>query len=645
MKQIALLLLMACSSLAQSKLEIKTKGLPDAVSGLPYQHALQAGGSPEPYTWTLSSGTLAPGLQLSTDGVISGTPATAGQYAFTVQVQDQRGGLDRQTLRLTVNPGVSITTGALPSVTVGTPYSQILTAQGGMPPLRWTLASGVLPSGLTLDLRGTISGTPTTAETQTFTVKVTDAKGATDAKQLNLTVASAVVITTTALPAGLVGTFYQQSLSASGGSGGYTWTLASGGLPAGLSLAGGGIISGTPTAAGTANFAVRATDRQGSSATANLSVVINAPLTVSTTALPGGTVGVPYTASMTATGGAGGNTWSVVSGALPAGIGLGADGTLSGTPTASGTANFTVQVKDSSGATATKPLSIVVAAPQLSITTSSLPGGTVGVPYTASVTATGGTGGNTWSVVSGALPAGIGLGADGTLSGTPTASGTANFTVQVKDSSGATATKPLSIVVAAPQLSITTSSLPGGTVGVPYTASVTATGGAGGNTWSVVSGALPAGIGLGADGTLSGTPTASGTANFTVQVKDSSGATATKPLSIVVAAPQLSITTSSLPGGTVGVPYTASVTATGGAGGNTWSVVSGALPAGIGLGADGTLSGTPTASGTANFTVQVKDSSGATTTKALTSWSPHRNCRSPRRHCRAAQWAFLTQQV
>ena len=407
-------------------------------------------------------------------------------------------------------------------------------------------------------------------------------------------------------------------MTATGGAGGNTWSVVSGALPAGIGLGADGTLSGTPTASGTANFTVQVKDSSGATATKPLSIVVAAPqLSITTSSLPGGTVGVPYTASVTATGGAGGNTWSVVSGALPAGIGLGADGTLSGTPTASGTANFTVQVKDSSGATATKPLSIVVAAPQLSITTSSLPGGTVGVPYTASVTATGGAGGNTWSVVSGALPAGIGLGADGSLSGTPTTQGTANFTVQVKDSSGATATKALSIAVAGPQLSITTSSLPGGTVGVAYTASVNATGGAGGNNWSLSGGSLPTGIVLGSDGKLSGTPTTAGTASFTVQVKDSSGASATRELGLAISPAQITITTSTLPDGTVGVAYQATLRAVGGSGGYNWTVKSGSLPAGLSLSGTGSITGTASTPGKSNFSVQVTDSSNSAASQAF----------------------------
>ena len=209
---------------------------------------------------------------------------------------------------------------------------------------------------------------------------------------------------------------------------------------------------------------------------------------------------------------------------------LAANGAISGTPTAAGTASFTVQVKDSSNTTATKGLSITVNAATLVISTSSLPPVAVGAAYSQTLTATGGTGGNTWSLASGALPAGLTLAANGTISGTPTAAGTATFTVQVKDSSNTTATKDLSITVTAGTVVITTDALPPATVGAAYTATLTASGGAGGYVWSLGAGSLPAGVTLAPNGTLTGIPTTPGTVTFSVQVKDSAGTPATKQL-------------------------------------------------------------------------------------------------------------------
>jgi hypothetical protein len=175
------------------------------------------------------------------------------------------------------------------------------------------------------------------------------------------------------------------------------------------------------------------------------------PLTVTTSTLANGAVGTAYFQQLMASGGVFPYTWSITSGALPQGLTLSATGRISGTPTASGQNFFTVQVTDSSSATASKALSISINAqspPPLTITTSSLPNGTTGTAYSQQLTASGGSGGNTWSITSGALPQGLALDAGGMISGTPVAAVTnAGFTVQVRDSGGATASMALAITI------------------------------------------------------------------------------------------------------------------------------------------------------------------------------------------------------
>ncbi len=249
-------------------------------------------------------------------------------------------------------------------------------------------------------------------------------------------------VTTESLPAGQAGTAYAQTLQASGGVAPYTWSIGSGALPTGLSLAPGtGVISGTPTAPGTASFTVQVKDAESTpqSATQNLTITISpVPLAVSTTQLPSGSEGVAYSQTLVATGGITPYSWSITSGTLPTGLSLSSSsGTISGTPTSPATFVFTVQVKDSESTpqTATAGLNIVVNASAVTITTSSLPGATVGAAYSQTLEASGGVGPYAWSVVSGALPAGLSLATStGVISGTPIAAGTASFSVQVKDS-------------------------------------------------------------------------------------------------------------------------------------------------------------------------------------------------------------------
>ncbi|MGE3978586.1 MAG: putative Ig domain-containing protein [Nitrospira sp.] len=177
---------------------------------------------------------------------------------------------------LVKQPGpLAITTTALPGGTVGVAYNQTLAASGGVPGYVWSLNAGSnpLPVGLTLNPAGVISGTPTADGTKTITIKVTDSTGATKTKEFTLVITKisppppppppppSLTITTTVLPGGTVGTAYNATLEATGGIGSKSWSVSSGTLPGGLKLdAASGIISGTPTTAGTSTFTVRVQD-------------------------------------------------------------------------------------------------------------------------------------------------------------------------------------------------------------------------------------------------------------------------------------------------------------------------------------------------------------------------------------------------
>jgi hypothetical protein len=239
-----------------------------------------------------------------------------------------------------------------------------------------------------------------------------------------------------------------------------------------------------------------------------------------------------------------------------------------------------------------------------SITTAVLPFGTVGTAYSATLAATGGKAPYSWTVKSGTLPAGLALSSGGSVSGTPTAAGTAGPLVfQVTDASNNTASsRNLSLKVdPAASPIVTTGVLPNGSVGSNYSATLQATGGKMPYVWSVKSGTLPAGVTLSAAGALSGKPTASGDfGSLVFAVSDANlsvGNSALLSLHIDPAAVP-TITTAFLPSGQVGKGYAFSLQATGGSGVYTWSVQSGTLPAGLSLnGATGAISGTPTTPG------------------------------------------------
>src|SRR4030095_16711833 len=177
--------------------------------------------------------------------------------------------------------GLAISTSALPAGPVNQPYSASLIGWGGTPPYTWSVAPA-LPNGLTLNAAtGAITGTPTTEGTTTHTFLLRDSSvpALTVQQTLNLTVTpppAALTITTTSLPNGTVGQLYSRPVQATGGTGAFTWTISAGSLPPNLNLdPATGVISGTPTAAGTSSFTVRVADAGGQSDTQPLSITIN----------------------------------------------------------------------------------------------------------------------------------------------------------------------------------------------------------------------------------------------------------------------------------------------------------------------------------------------------------------------------------
>ena len=408
-----------------------------------------------------------------------GTPTAAGTFTFTAKVTDSTvptAQTATKSFSLTVAAAVTpvqIITSSVPSGQVGTAYPTTLAASGGTTPYSWSISAGALPGGLTLaTASGTISGTPTTAGTFSFTVKVTDSTAPTAqtaTKSFSITVAAAVTpvqITTNSIPSGQVGTAYTTILAASGGTTPYSWSISSGTLPAGLTMAAAsGTISGTPTTAGTFSFAVKVTDSTAptrQTATKSFSITVAAavsPIQITTSSIPAGQVGAAFSTMIQASGGTTPYSWSMSSGTLPAGLTMAAaSGTISGTPTTAGSFSFTAKATDSTAPTAQTAaksftLTIAAAVAPVQITTSSVPSGQVGTAYTTTLVASGGTTPYSWSISAGALPAGLTLAtASGTISGTPTTAGSFSFTAKVTDSTAPTAqtaTQSFSITVAA----------------------------------------------------------------------------------------------------------------------------------------------------------------------------------------------------
>lgn len=358
-------------------------------------------------------------------------------------------------------------------------------------------------------------------------------------------------------PQGVVGTSYATQLDGAAGCGPalpYQYRVLNGALPPGLSLSFRGLISGTPTQAGTYTFWIELSDENPPSAEwcrpdvaeREFSITVLSGLSITTQSLPtGASVGVTYSAPLAAmllttlsppTGTpAGPLTWSIASGTLPPGLGI-ANGVISGTPTAEGSYQFVVRAELDPTRSDIETLTIVVRQPVTIAAPSVVPRSELGAPFRMPLSASGGTGTFTWALSDGALPTGLALAADGSISGTPAAAGSFRFTASATDSEGRIASYP-GLLIVAPRLAISTLKLRPAKVGRLYRAKLKALGGVLPKTWRVKSGRLPAGIRLDrALGVFSGMPRKAGTYRITVEVVDALKVKSTKTFAIVVGA-------------------------------------------------------------------------------------------------------------
>jgi hypothetical protein len=363
-------------------------------------------------------------------------------------------------------------------------------------------------------------------------------------------------------PTMYVGQPVQAQLLAHDGCDAYRWEIVNGGLPAGLSMSSSGLVTGTPTAAATTQPWVIVHDltaaeggpswcggdnhseRQfvfttvggGGGGTPAPAPAPQPALQITTASLPKATVGSAFTTTLAASG-AGGLTWALSSGSLPAGLTLSSNGVLSGTPAGPGNYTFTVRV-DGGGRSATKLLNLVVVE-KLTARASADQTWEVGRPLQLSIDAKGGTPGYSWKMT-GTLPGKTGFignegnGSTSYLRGVPAQPGTFPIVLTVTDADGTSAHVTVTLTVA-PKLQIKTFRVGLARTGRHYRLGLVSSGGVGASRWIVAAGSLPRGLALDTvTGVISGKPRSSGRFRFTVAVSDSLGAKAAMTYSLGV---------------------------------------------------------------------------------------------------------------
>jgi len=631
--------------------------LPNAIQGEAYTATLTASGGTAPYQFSFG-GSLPNGLSLSPEGVISGTPNTGpGLYGFNVFVTDSAGNSYQKSMSLDVIPGGiaenQITLGPISDAIVGMNYGwQIPTCCGGVAPFTWT-ATG-LPagmsirsgSGITSDYVfpgwGEIWGVASTPGTYSVTVTVTDALKNSSSLTFPLHVSELFLAPNSNLPNGTINSPYTAAFQIIGGTPPYASVQivppsarSNANLPDGLSVnttnlaSGFFTVEGTPLENGNFNPVMVVTD--GAEQTLTVAQYFNifnsaGGITISGNGFMTIPVGTPISTQLNACCVAS-YVWSV-SGTFPTGVSLSSSGMVTGTFTTAGTYTFLLEAADAASVAAPGFKQITVVVTPITITTNSLPNGNVGTAYSQTLAANGNTGTPTWSVAPGNyLPPGLTLQTNGTLNGTPTATGQYFFQVSVTDQDGNQAFNTYTISIYGKGQVSPLSVANGPNLGTWTTGTdwigLGVNGGNGTYSYSLVSGKLPPGLFLSKQvpnffapnqqAGLIGVATTPGTYNFSLKITSGGqpygGTSVTVPYQLTISS--LNLQDATPPDGFVGVAYSYPFTPIQNAGPVTFTVncspTGCAPPPGLTLSSSGVLSGTPTTPGNYQIAMHLSD--------------------------------------
>ncbi len=436
------------------------------------------GGTP-PYTYSysatyLGADTLPPGMQLSSTGLLSGTPTSTGNYSFYLTVQDSLGNSYKTDRNLQVTNAFGL------YVTSNNPFDESLghgvgryeyLSTNGASTYTWTVSGGTLPPGLSILSLGPnaefLTGDPTVPGTSVFTLRATDTTNSSNfadhtftfrASPVDVVLPREHIYGFDTLPIGQIGAPFSFTFKVAGGTPPYTFTESSfSPIPAGLKLSTAGVLSGTPTQTGDYYIQPIITDFAGYILNSyQVELLITPPLTapplVSSPPIGFGdlAVGVPvrdgiFGLDQYIETGTPPYTWAVAPGSsLPPGLALlaGSNGVstyLGGTPTTTGFYNFSLVASDASGQSL--PIAFQFSVSPLALSPGVLPNGTVGVPYSLTLSPSGGTAPYTigalpeWD-----MPVGLSLSPTGVLSGTPSSPGYFFIVLSVVDHNGLTLT-------------------------------------------------------------------------------------------------------------------------------------------------------------------------------------------------------------
>jgi hypothetical protein len=542
--------------------ELETFEYPDGSVGVSYSKTIAVAGANPPFTFSWSGAPT--GLVLdSATGAITGTPSAAGVFNPVVITITDSAGVSRNYNRsIRISPMRFLSPRQLPNGQVGTPYSHNIGFVGGTPPYTLSQVSS-LPGGLSASLSGmnvSIAGTPTSETSNNFTVNLNDNTGAIVRLRFNITIHDLVrtqpELTAFTTAWYTVGGFASPEFGLFRGTAPYTLSVASGSLPPGMAIepdvnelrydfARPLVLLGVPNVVGTYNFVLKATDSSVPPIDTFRSYTIHvSPLQFDFPAIP--VPGVAYSGFVRAYGGKPGYQYTIVDGALPAGLTLNpATGEIAGTTNETGRFDIRFRTTDSTPVTPNvdeRVWGFTIGLPgvtsQVSISgTGTVGPNRVGSSTSRSFTASGGGGAYTWTFpamppaevpagYTASLPPGMAFsvsGATANLTGTPTTPGYYAFYVRAADAANPSnyALRQVRLQINALNFSWTNPSVINVATPIPTVTLAPSGVRAGAATaFSLFSGNFPAGLTLSPAGTITGTPTQTGAYFFTVRLTE-----------------------------------------------------------------------------------------------------------------------------